>query len=184
LSEFEFFTVAISIILALGIGRLLDGLAPALSIGPRYWIHVGWIVQKLLNHALWWWGVWAARNFEWNLAWFLWSLLGPAVLYLQAAALVTSTPSLVTSWKDRFFQIRPWFFAGNLALCALLLFQRDFNPEQSVLDPTGTGLLLLAVIAIIGIMSKNPGVQAVLVICALTVQILGLGAAMFQTDML
>jgi len=117
-------TVAISMILALDIGRLLDGIAPAISIERRYWVHVGWIVQKLLNHAMWWCGLWAVQALEWNLAWFLSSLIGPAVLYLKAAALVTTAPALVDSWRDRFFEIRPWFFAGNLVICANLLVVR------------------------------------------------------------
>jgi hypothetical protein len=51
-SEFEFFTVAISMILAFANRRLLDGLAPAISRERRYWIHVGWIVQMRTSDSL------------------------------------------------------------------------------------------------------------------------------------
>ncbi len=179
MSEFEFFTVAISMILALGIGRLLDGVAPAISRERRYWVHVGWIFQKLLNHAMWWWGLWAGRAYEWNLAWFMWSLIGPAVLYLQAAALVTTAPSLVTSWRDRFFEIRPWFFAGNLAICVNLLVVQTRTPDSFV-APVPVGIALLAALAVVGMATKNPRAHAVIVVLALTIQGLGLGAAMFR----
>lgn len=181
--EFEFFTVAISIILALGIGRLLDGIAPALAPNPRYWVHVGWIANKLINHILWWWGLWAGRDVEWNLAWFVWSLIGPAVLYLQATALVTSTPSRVTSWQDRFFEIRPWFFVGNIVLCANLLIGRAFGPLP-LLAPVSVGLAILAVVGVVGVMTENRRAHTALVVIALSVQIAGLGAAMFQAGTL
>ena len=101
MSQFEFFAVAVSIILALGISRLLDGVLPALHKPRRYWTHFLWIVQKLLNHILWWWGTWAASSFEdWHLGWFIWTLMGPVVLYLQATALVTTDPNDVESWED------------------------------------------------------------------------------------
>jgi len=179
MSEFEFFTVAISIILALGIGRLLDGVAPALDSGRRYWVHVGWIAHKLMNHILWWWGLWAGRGIEWNLAMFIWSLLGPIVLYLQAAALVTSAPSLVTSWRERFFEIRPWFFAGNFALCVILVVGRSFS-EDVMIAPVSIGLALLALLAVVGMATDKPRIHAGIIVCALIIQTLGLSAAMFQ----
>ena len=178
--EFEFFTVAISIVLALGIGRLLDGIAPALAANSRYWVHVGWIANKLMNHILWWWGMWAGRDVEWNLAWFVWSLVGPAVLYLQASALVTSDPSHVTSWQARFFEIRPWFFVGNIVICVNLIVTRAFDGNP-LIAPVSIGLVLLAAIAVVGLLTESRRIHAVLVVAALTIQIVGLGAAMFQS---
>ena len=93
LTQFEFFAVAVSIILALGISRLLDGVLPSLHAARRYWVHFLWVLHKLINHIIWWWGTWSANTFEgWNLAWFVWTLAGPIVLYLQATALVSTTP--------------------------------------------------------------------------------------------
>jgi hypothetical protein len=180
LTQFEFFAVAVSIILALGIGRLLDGVLPSLQSSRHYWVHFLWVIQKLLNHILWWWGSWSANSFEnWNLAWFLWILAGPIVLYLQATALVTTTPNDIESWEEHFFKIRRWFFAGNITIAALLLLGRVTTPIN--LSPSVTiGLMALAFIAVIGIATDNRRVHGVLVVLALSIQVLGLGASMFN----
>ena len=68
MSQFEFITVAISMVMALGVTRLLDAVGPALRKEARCWIHVGWIAQKFLAHLIWWWTLWSARDFDWNLA--------------------------------------------------------------------------------------------------------------------
>lgn len=179
MSQFEYFVVAVSIILALGISRLLDAVLPALQSPVRYWTHFLWIVQKLFNHILWWWGLWAISEFEnWHLGWFLYTLSGPLVLYLQATALVTTSPKDIGSWEDHFFTIRRWFFAGNIAICAILLLGRILNPVP-LLPSVTIGLIVLAVIGITGMAVENRRMHLGLVIAALTVQLLGLGSAMF-----
>ena len=86
-------------VLSFGVVRLLDGLRPALVPGRRYWVHALWLVQKLLNHAFYWWGFLSFREgVAWTVASFLWILLVPGLLFLQATALVTTNPSAVDSW--------------------------------------------------------------------------------------
>jgi hypothetical protein len=179
LTQFEFFAVAVSIILALGMSRLLDGVLPSLQSFRHYWVHFLWVIQKLINHIMWWWGTWAANSFEWNLAWFFWSLAGPIVLYLQATALVTTAPNDIESWEEHFFSIRRWFFAGNIALCVVLLLGRFATPIN-VLPSVTIGLIALASIAVIGITTDNRRVHGFLVVLALSIQVLGLGASMFN----
>src|SRR5437870_6289552 len=96
---FEHVAVAFSMVLSFGVVRLLDGLRPALVPGRRYWVHALWLVQKLLNHAFYWWGFLSFREgVAWTVASFLWILLVPGLLFLQATALVTTNPSAVDSW--------------------------------------------------------------------------------------
>ena len=110
---FEHVAVAFSMVLSFGVVRLLDGLRPALVPGRRYWVHALWLVQKLLNHAFYWWGFLSFREgVAWTVASFLWLLLVPSLLFLQATALVTTNPSAVDSWRDHFFGIRSWFFSA------------------------------------------------------------------------
>src|SRR5437867_9009875 len=109
---FEHVAVAFSMVLSFGVVRLLDGLRPALVPGRRYWVHALWLVQKLLNHAFYWWGFLSFREgVAWTVASFLWMLLVPSLLFLQATALATTNPSAVDSWRDHFFGIRAWFFS-------------------------------------------------------------------------
>src|SRR5947209_18882359 len=92
---FEHVAVAFSMVLSFGVVRLLDGLRPALVPGRRYWVHALWLVQKLLNHAFYWWGFLSFREgVAWTAASFLWILLVPGLLFLQATALVTTNRAL------------------------------------------------------------------------------------------
>src|SRR3990172_5879526 len=105
---FEYVTVAVSIVLSFGVVRLLDGLRWAALPGRRYGVHLLWIPTKLLNHALYWWGLWALREaVAWNVASFLWILLFPRTLYLQSTALVTTQPETVLSCRAPFSPLRP-----------------------------------------------------------------------------
>jgi len=88
---FEHVAVAFSMVLSFGVVRLLDGLRPAFVPGRRYWVHALWLVQKLLNHAFYWWGFLSFREgVAWTVASFLWMLIVPALLFLQATALATT----------------------------------------------------------------------------------------------
>jgi hypothetical protein len=51
LNPFDHIAVGFSIVLSLGVVRLLDGLRPALVPGRRYWVHAVWLFQKLLPRA-------------------------------------------------------------------------------------------------------------------------------------
>src|SRR2546426_9937193 len=114
---FEYVAVGFSMVLSLGVVRLLDGLRPALVPGRRYWVHAPWLVQKLLNHAIYWWIFGSLREgVTWTLASFLWVLLVPGLLFLQATALVTTNPSAIASWRDHFFDIRRGFFSVAIVL--------------------------------------------------------------------
>jgi len=179
MSQFEFITIAISIVMALGVSRLLDVLAPSLRPPRRSWIHVGWVVQRLLTHVIWWWGIWFLRDTAWTLPLFAFQLVGPVILYLQATALATPSSDAPMSWESRFFEIRVPFFLGNIALVLLSL-------ATSSLYPTGPGtpvtpvlapLLILGALHAAGIATRDPRAHLVIVALALVVQLLGLGSA-------
>jgi hypothetical protein len=178
-TQFEFVLIAISIVMALGVSRLLDVLGPALRPDRRSWIHVGWVVQKFFNHILWWWSLWLARDAQWNLALYLFGFAGPIVLYLQASALATPSEDAPMSWQQRFFEIRVLFFLGNLGLVAIILAaEATFDGLSAARAP----ILLLGLCAIVGLATRDVRVHAGLVALALLVQALGLGGALFVTQ--
>lgn len=94
---FEYLAVAFSVVLSLAAVRLLSGLSVAFAPERRYWPHAMWIVFALLSSPLIWWNFWSFREVSWNFFAFLLVLIVPAVIYLQAAALVPENPSLVRS---------------------------------------------------------------------------------------
>ena len=113
---FEYLTVAVSIVLSMGIVRLVGGLLPAMRRDARNWIHVSWILIKIYSHVQYWWLTWVYRQgVDWNFLSFLYLLVGPILLYMQAAILIPSSPEDVASWRERFFGLhRPFFFLNAL----------------------------------------------------------------------
>ena len=117
---FEFIAVAFSIVLSLAAVRLLSGLSVAFFRERRYWPHAMWIVFALLMSALVWWNFWSFRETDWNFLSFVLVLIVPALIYLQAAALVPEYPSGVPSWRDHFFAARTRFFVALSAFFLLV----------------------------------------------------------------
>ncbi len=117
---FEYLAVAFSIVLSLAAVRLLSGLSVAFAPERRYWPHAMWIVFALLSSALVWWNFWSFREVSWNFFAFLLVLMVPAVIYLQAAALVPENPSLVRSWREHFFTARKRLFVALGSLFLLI----------------------------------------------------------------
>jgi hypothetical protein len=180
MNPFDHVAVAFSMVLSLGIVRLLDGLRPALVPGIRYWVHVLWLFQKLLNHAYYWWVFGTLRETStWNVVAFLWVLLVPSLLFLQVTALVTTAPADVTSWRAHFFGIRRWFFLADVALMLHAIISSSVIRGLPLLHPfravQGAGLAL----SIAGAASASPRLHAALAPLALLLQSLGLGTLFF-----
>jgi hypothetical protein len=179
MSHFEYVTVAVSIILALGVARLLDGIGEALRTEARYWIHVGWMAIIFLRIIMWWWGLWVARDSQWNLGIFLLELGAPIVFYLQAKSLTTPSRSSPASWADRFEEIRVPFFIGNFSTVCLAFGLQ----EVLAIEPLSPPLLIFGMImSIIGASFRNARLQGVLVCIALVTTVLAVGGSVFTVD--
>ena len=180
MNPFDHVAVAFSIVLSLGIVRLLDGLRPALVPGVRSWVHTLWLFQKLLNHAYYWWVFGTLRDAStWNIVSFLWVLLVPSLLFLQSTALVTTAPEDVTSWRGHFFGIRRWFFLVDVALILHAVITASVIRGLPLLHPLravqGAGLTL----SVVGAASASPRLHAALAPLALLLQSFGLGTLFF-----
>jgi hypothetical protein len=111
-TQFEFISVAVSIVLALSVARLLSAVPHLLAPGRRYWVHALWAVSLLPLHLGFWWAMWAYREVNpWTFRGFGAAMLTPAFLYLTVTVLVSDSPSTVESWRDRFYSRHRVFFA-------------------------------------------------------------------------
>ena len=95
MTQFEFVAGGVAIVLALSVARLLDGLRPAFERERRYGLYAAWVVIKLMNVPMMYWGGWVNRAGERDILEFVMLLVMPAILYLQASALVPSEPERV-----------------------------------------------------------------------------------------
>jgi hypothetical protein len=185
MSHFEYLSVAVSMILSLGVLRLLDSLRFVVDPEGRWGVVVAWIAIKLLNHVVFWWALWTAHEREnWNILLFSWTLLFPAVLYLQVTALVTTTPQTVRDWRAHFFEVRRWFFTANLILLAQTVVSATVMGALTARSFYSTLVLqgILFAVNVIGLASANPRVHVAIVTVVLCAQTLGFGSIFFSVD--
>jgi len=91
MGAFEYLSVLISIILALGMTRVLAGVGEMLqarSVRRVYWVHAIWIINLFLFLVIAWWIFYRWRNQEpWTFLLFIFVLISPTILYLASLLL-------------------------------------------------------------------------------------------------
>jgi hypothetical protein len=180
-SDFEFVFGGFTIVVALAVARLLEGLRDTFDPNRRYWIHYVWVVNRLLFVLASFWVFLEARDLaDFNFFLFVMMIIPPAVLFLQANALVTSQPGAIENWKEHFWSVRKWFFGSNviLMLGTSVLSSQEAYPESELLLsryvplPSAIGFLL----SIVGYSSSSERVHGVLATVAIITVLLGWGA--------
>jgi len=122
MDEFSYLSVLITIILGLGITRLMTGLGWLIVSRENVRLYsptLAWIGLLLIFHILTWWTMFGLRNYrEWNFLAFLIVLLQPIVLYLLAALILSNLTDLKTNYDAN----ARWFFSLLVLLfCVSLL---------------------------------------------------------------
>ncbi len=103
---FEYLSVAASIVLALGISKLVSSVRHVFAPGRRDWLHVVLFAYLFLAHLLQWWRFWPLHDvLSWNFIQFLIVIGSPICLYLAAAVLVSDAPSEVHSWRNQLAEV-------------------------------------------------------------------------------
>jgi hypothetical protein len=157
-SVFEYLSVMHSIILALGVARLLGGVADL----SRHWGTIGaewllaiWLFQLLMQHTGWWFGLWHAfhDSVELPLWMFVLSLSIPASLYVASRLLVPNLDSETPiDFADWFGKIRVPFYISvavttiPYSSVRLLFFEGTSNQGF---------IVLIGAIALFGLFIRN-----------------------------
>jgi hypothetical protein len=114
MSQFTYVATLTSIVLGLGIAKVLSGLGSLLLTRDQsriYWVHALWGVNVLLYLLLDWWILfrWHTRA-EWTFFLFLFILLSPIILFLLAVLLFPDPLPDTTNPKEHFYRNHRWFF--------------------------------------------------------------------------
>jgi hypothetical protein len=115
LSQFEYVSVAVALVFAMAVARLLAGVPASLKKGPRYSLHVAWVFLLTFVCTLQWWIFWGAKDVAWTPARFLWAIAYPGLLYVRAGILLGEAPGATESFRAHFFDCRVPFFSVGLA---------------------------------------------------------------------
>lgn len=159
MTPFEYVSVLISLILGLGLTRILSGVAHIIkrwetmqSFGP-YFI---WIALAFVLHIHEWWETYQFTAFrEWSLPMFLFIVLYPILLFILANLLFPSRWPKNPDLKAFYFSICNKFFLFTILLSGVAILQNIFFLHYSLTEQP----VQLAVVAIFSTMliwkSKN-----------------------------
>lgn len=147
---FPYLSGLTSLVLALGITRLLMGFGRVLQargLVHFYWVHLLWAVNLFLYIVLIWWILFRWQAWlDWNYFLFLFLLTSPIVTFLQAVLLFPETIADDVDLKQHFFHNRRWFFALGAALPLLDAVDTALKgwshfTDQGIIYPVTIGLL-------------------------------------------
>ncbi len=113
MDPFSYLSVLISIVLALGMMRVLAGIGDMLQARTArriYWVHALWILNLFNFLVIAWWIFYRWRNVEpWTYFLFLFVLIAPTILYLAAVVLFPPEGAPLDETKD----YRTHFYANH-----------------------------------------------------------------------
>jgi len=116
MGAFEYLSVLISIILALGMTRVLGGVGEMLQARSHrriYLVHAIWIINLFLYLVIAWWIFYRWRNQQpWTFLLFVFVLISPTILYLASLLLFPreSEADLAVDYKTHYYANHRAFF--------------------------------------------------------------------------
>lgn len=110
MTHFEYLSIAISIIFALSIGRLVVAIPNVIS--PRRFdlLHFGHFVCLLLVQMQFWWRMWQFRSVsDWDFAGFVMLLSVAMLYYLATHLLIPPGYTDIKRWRTHFLSVHRWY---------------------------------------------------------------------------
>ena len=174
MTSFEYLSVLISIVLALGVTHLLTGLSSILRSEGKVrlcWIQLAWSLAVMAFQISVWWAYWDFRDREsWGLFQFSSLLVLPGLTYLAARILM---PDVIRDdsydLRAHFDKVRQEFFSTLfLALLFALVFRTVFFGE-TVWAAKRAPLVLMALVVPSGALVSDRRWQSALVLLVIAV---------------
>lgn len=150
MSDFEYASVVVSIVLALGIADVLRFLADTFreSSGRKlYWVHLLWIFILLQLHLEFWWRMWSFRELIAVGPGLALVLVGPAMLFVATRTLLPAGAA-DSDLQTLFFRRKTLFFVmlALLNVWALMLspWSVGIAPNESITVFIGIFVVVMA----------------------------------------
>lgn len=153
MSQFEFSTVLVSIMIAIAVTEILATWGRIIRLRRTvrpYWVHVGWMALVLLLAIQFWWSLWELREWpDWGFFEYLFSLLPFLTLVVLTFLLC---PDLATEGHDRldayFFENSGWFFSLGAVFLVELMITNPMLRGEAWLG-IDNGIRLAALVAVL-----------------------------------
>ena len=167
MDPFGYLSILTSIVLGLGITRLLSGCGELLQLGLSvrlYWVHLLWAGNVFLFLVLNWWILFRWRTqTEWTFFIFLFVLLSPTISYLLTVLLFPRTLGAGSDLRTHYFAQRRGFFLLAALLPPIdavdtLLKGWDHFAAQGAIYPVT--LALVSVLSLIAARTASPRYHA------------------------
>jgi hypothetical protein len=132
MAAFEYLSVLISIILALGMTQVLGGVGEMLQARFHrriYWVHAIWIINLFLYLVIAWWIFYRWRNQQpWTFFLFVFVLISPTLLYLASLLLFPRESDI-----DRAIDYKTHYYANHRAFFILFALFTPVDIADSLL---------------------------------------------------
>lgn len=181
MTPFEYITVIVSIILGLGIAQIVTGLAHFIHGSNRvkiYWPHLLWIFMIFFLHVQEWWLFYEYKTFtEWKLLVFLFVILYPIGLFIQARILFPfDNLEEITDLKKFYFDNYRVYFLSVALMAVLSVIDNTVLRGLPITDQFVQFGLIVIMTAISVFKIRNEWVHKVLSITLLLMMVLSMAA--------
>ena len=152
MSQFEFVSVAASLVMALAIGRLVYALPFVLNPRRFDWLHAATAISLVLFSFQIWWRSWGYVNVEsWTLLKMIVLILPNIFIYLSALFLVGEKPQKIRSW-GKFLDASGQAMFGAFFATMLAILLRNYYLDGT---PPGIPGIAATLVSFVGLLWRN-----------------------------
>ena len=171
MTHFEYIAVIVSIILGLGIVRLLGSLEQVFS-QDRYWPHSIWVISIFWMQVQNWWAFWDMRTVSFNVALYAMWIGYASLCYLCTVSLTNRSGSEV-AWREHYYAQRKWLFGVLIPTIIVAIFTSFVFFGTSLLHPYRLFQLSLLLLVVLGFFIAKENVHRVISVLFAVAMIVG-----------
>ena len=161
MSLFEYVAVMMSVVLALGVARILGFVGAIASAKSRFtisWLHLAWVFLVFANHLVAWQTIWRLRDQSvFSVAQVAMMLVATSLIFVAARILVPDEPNEERlDLRDHYFDVRVPFFSVLALLWLFPLAGMAIFRDVSLFSPDVLFRLAWLALATTGLLVPRP----------------------------
>ena len=174
---FEFILVLVSLILAIGVTQLLQGVAKIVRYRKdlrQNWVPVCWMATLFVLTAAHWWSLWEMREAVWTFPAFFYLLLPPTLQYFAIILLVSFDPEPDgASLSDEYQRVRVPFLGAFLVWVILVMWDGAILGVEAAWNLLRVNQIFGVAMLVLGLASSRWAVQKFVAVAMLASLLFG-----------